>query len=262
MKKIMRKGLAFLCVLMSISAIGTGQTSVITEPALSLNATYSANVQPLFATFEIPNFETTGTMDVTLTYTATAVFSDATSTYWLTIPTALTYPSEPQKPLKNLQIGDASSNIEVVASVNNFRGFYALLREDQPRAVMPVSFGVLLPPYHAQEVGLIYMAEQNGGFEQLISSPFYRVTESFRQPGTDLSGFQFETIKIITSSANGAPVFSRTVDPLTGEVSFVLVGLLIDVSLQSGNAPVSNVSVIHPPAEEKVFGLIPSNEGT
>jgi len=255
--QVLRKSFVFVVILMNISTLGIGQIRVPTEPALSLESTYSANVQPLFATFEISNNEGTGTVDVTLTYTATAVFSDATSTYWLTIPTALTYPNEPTRPMKNLQIEDSSATFEIVTAVNNFRGFYALIRENQPRPILPVSFGILLPPYHSQDVGLIHISEQIEGTVQKISSPFYEVQDAFRFPNTDLSGFQFETIEIITSSALGAPTFSRTVDPLTGEVSFVLVGMLLDVQLQSNNAPFSNVTILNAPATEKIFGLIP-----
>ncbi len=256
-KQPLLKVIAFLLILVSVSVLSVGQIRVPSEPAISLATTYLANVQPLLATFEIPNNEGTGAVDVTLTYTATAVYSDATSTYWLTVPSALSYPNEPTRPLKNLQIGDSTAPIEIISSVDNFRGFYALVREDQARSIQPVSFGVLLPPYHSQEVGLIHISEQLEGPVQKISSPFYEVQEAFREPNTDLSGFRFQTIEIITSSASGAPVFSRTVDPLTGEVSFVLVGMLVDVKLQQGNAPFSNVTVLNAPATEKIFTLIP-----
>lgn len=227
------------------------QPSVPSQAALELSLSFSGQVQPLQVTFQVPDETGEGFFEMTLTRTATAIFSDGEATYWLTVPTALTYPGSglSELPFTGLQLFGSGASVQVVEVVDDFRGFYALLREGQHRETTPVSLGFLLPPHHAQEVGLIYFDAGDNVFPvQRISPTFHKVLDSFRFEAKDLSGFHFKTLQIIGDSAIGAPLFHQTIEAFSGEVSYILVGMLIDSKLVSvpfftetaTNAPLNN----------------------
>jgi len=243
-------------IALSFGAVGTAQPLALSEEALQMAFALSNNVQAFNVTFQVPDKLNGGFFEVTTTHTATAIFSDASSTYWLTVPTALDYPAgPPDNPFSSISIGEGGASVEVVEVANDFREFFALLKENQSRNISPVSMGILLPPHQAQRVGFIYFDQEESGLPlQRISPSFHGVLDGFRLAGKDLAGFQFETLEIVGAAGLGAPVFHQTVDAISGEPSFVLVGMLTNSKL--GPLPFSTESVINAPSNSRVLELL------
>jgi len=249
---ILLVGLFFLTPLLA----GAFQPFSLSDDALALATAFEQNVQPLLVTFEVTDTQTNESITQTLTRTAVAVLSDESGTYWLTVPGALAYPGAGllELPFQSIQLADSNAALEVLTVVDDFRGAYVILREDQNRLIPQVPLGILLPPFHDQTVGMVYIAEKSDFTERVVATPFQPVKDSFSLPGRDIRGFRFDIPVIVRDSAIGAPVFHRTVDPFTGEVGFALVGMVIDTTLE--DLPLFTQSAIDVPHSFKVFEVI------
>lgn len=249
-------------VLLSGVIWGQGQPLALSDDAFELALVFMSNVQPLRTTFLVPAQNNTEVVELVVTHSAVALFSDNFATYWLTVPSALKYPGSGvlDFPFEQLQIGDSPAVVKVVELVDDFSGFFALLREDLRRPINPVEFGLLQPPHLDNRVGMIYVSEQDGDMENTVSPIFHKVNGTFRLPSRDLSGFEFDTLERIRDTAVGAPVFRKTVDPFSGDASFRLVGLVIESVIE--DPPFVTQRVIQLPASPRVFDLIfpPSDE--
>lgn len=235
---------------------GAFQPFTLSDDALALSAAFEENVQPLLVTFEVADAQTGELVLETLTRTAVAVLSDESGTYWLTVPGALAYPGAGllKLPFQSIQLADSEAEVEVVTVVDDFRGAYAILREEQPRSIHPVTLGILLPPHHGQTVGMVYIDDEGGLTERVVATPFHPVKESFSLPGRDVRGFRFEVSVNVGDAVLGAPVFHQTVDPFTGEVGFMLVGMVIDAELKA--IPLFTLSAINAPSSATISALI------
>lgn len=92
MQKRCQWGIMVLVIVFGAVIPTHGQPRVPSQEALELSLSFSGQVQPLQITFQVPDETGEGFFDLTLTRTATAIYSDGVATYWLTVPTALTYP--------------------------------------------------------------------------------------------------------------------------------------------------------------------------
>lgn len=253
--KLMRVVLG-LALLGNVAVVGAFQPTTLSQDALDLAFELDTNVQPIQVTFQVLDSNSFEPIEVTLTRTATAVFSDSEATYWLTVPSALRYADSAVlgPSFIGLKVGGSDARVDVLEVVDNFRGFYAILKEFQPRSLRAVTLGVMLPPFHNNRVGMIYASTESGLPQRVVMPVFQPVQSIIDLPGRDVGGFTFDVPVIVQSSALGAPVFHRQTDAISGESVFEMVGMVIGSELQ--RIPTFTQRAINAPHASKVFDAI------